>query len=210
MSIPPYRFASLAIAVATFAMFLILGRAVDHAPDPGWIMIYEIGWVNHSTLIAWWFTCCGYPYVLVPVCLISIVIAIRYPQWRSRVTFAIVSLLIAWQGTDAWQHFFWAPAPFGLGTQARDVVLVPELAYGDSDGLLSLACGLCRPECSAGQSLVCLRHRSARTRDHVVEAGPRSALPDRYRWGILWGSTIVAALAACWPTTSLRGERLRL
>jgi undecaprenyl-diphosphatase len=187
-------------------MFLILGRAVDHAPDPGWIMIYEIGWVNHSTLIAWWFTCCGYPYVLVPVCLISIVIAIRYPQWRSRVTFAIVSLLIAWQGTDAWQHFFGRP-------RRLDWVLKHETSFSYPSSHTAIA--------TAFYFLLAVFVARSALPGRAWFASAIAALALGIMWsrldlgahyltdivgGILWGSTIVAALAACWPTNVFEGR----
>src|SRR5580658_70599 len=106
MSMLGYRFANLAIAVVTFALFLMLGNAVDHLPDPGWLMQAEIQWVNHGTLIAWWITWFGWIDILLPLAIVLVVIAIVFPAWRPRVAFAILALLIAWRGTDAWQHFF--------------------------------------------------------------------------------------------------------
>jgi membrane-associated phospholipid phosphatase len=88
---------------------LLLGRHVTHAGEPEALLGLEHAWLDHSSLIAWWFTWMGYAYVLVPACLALIVVAWRYPPWRSRVAFGIFVLLAAWLGADFFQHFFARP-----------------------------------------------------------------------------------------------------
>ena len=171
----------LAVAVVAFALFLILGRAVDHAPDPGWMMFAEMQWVNHSTLIAWWLTWFGWIDILLPLAIVLIVIAIRFPAWRSRVTFAIVVVTDRVAGHRPLSTSLCAPAPVGLGGEARDGVFVSKLAHRNCDGLLSTAGGLRRAERSARQSLAGAGAGAARAGDHVVAAGPWGALPDRCR-----------------------------
>lgn len=103
------RVALLAISLGSFSLFLNIGISVDHAPDPGWLMQWEIQWVNQATMFAWMITWFGFLQVLLPIGALLTVGAIAVSAWRSRLTFAILSLLIAWRGTDAWQHFFARP-----------------------------------------------------------------------------------------------------
>jgi undecaprenyl-diphosphatase len=206
MSIPRYRFASLAIAVANFAIFLILGRAVDHAPDPGWIMFAEMEWVNHSTLIAWWLTWFGWIDILLPLAIVLIVIAIRFPAWRSRVIFAIVSLLIAWQGTDLFQHLFARP-------RRLDWVVKHETAFSYPSSHTAIA--------TAFYLLLAVFAARSTLRARAWLATALALLALGIMWsrldlgahyltdivgGVLWGVAIVAALAACWPTNVFEGR----
>jgi undecaprenyl-diphosphatase len=206
MSIRRYRFASLAIAAATFAMFLLLGRAVDRAPDPGWMMIHEIGWVNHSTLIAWWITWFGYFDVLLPIGVALAIVAIVVPAWRSRMIFAIFSLLIAWQGTDAWQHFFARP-------RRLDWVIKHEtsFSYPSSHTAIATAFYLLLAVFVARSALPGRAWIAATIGALAIAImWSRLALGAHYltdiAGGVLWGATIVAALAACWPTNVFEGR----
>jgi membrane-associated phospholipid phosphatase len=206
MSLQRYRFAGLAIAVALFAAFLVLGRAVDHAPDPGWLMFAETQWVNHATLVAWWITWFGFFQVLLPIAVALAIVAIAAPAWRSRLTFAIVSLLIAWRGTDAWQHFFARP-------RRLDWVVKHETAfsYPSSHTAIAVAFYLV---------LACFVARSTLPGRAWI-AGAIAVLAVAIMWsrlalgahyltdiagGVLWGATIVATLAACWPTNVFEGR----
>ncbi|MGD0969685.1 MAG: phosphatase PAP2 family protein [Candidatus Aquilonibacter sp.] len=204
MSIQPYRFASLAIALAAFALFLLLGRAVDHAPDPGWMMIHEIGWVNHATLIAWWITWFGFFQALLPIGVALAIVAIVVPAWRSRLTFAIVSLLIAWRGTDAWQHFFARP-------RRLDWVIKHETAfsYPSSHTAIAVAFYLVLAYFVARSTLPGRVWIAAAIGVLAVAImWSRLALGAHYltdiAGGALWGTAIVATLAACWPTNVSR------
>ncbi len=209
MSIERYRFASLAIAVVAFALFLVLGYTIDHLPDPGWLMQEEIQWVNHATLIAWWITWFGWIDILLPLAIVLVVIAVIFPAWRSRVTFAILSLLIAWRGTDAWQHFFARP-------RRLDWVVKHETAFSYPSSHTAIAVAFY-------VVLACFVARSALPGRAWMAAAiavlavaimwSRLALGAHYltdiAGGVLWGGTIVAALITCWPPMSLRGGRGR-
>ncbi|MGC2129270.1 MAG: phosphatase PAP2 family protein [Candidatus Aquilonibacter sp.] len=212
MSIPHYRFASLAIAVVLFAVFLMLGRAVDHAPDPGWLMFAEMQWVNHSTLIAWWLTWFGWIDILLPLAILLIAIAIRFPAWRSRVIFAIVSLLIAWQGTDLFQHLFARP-------RRLDWVVKHETAFSYPSSHTAIATGFyLLLAVFVARSTV---RGAAPLPGRAWFASAIAALALGIMWsrldlgahyltdvvgGVLWGGAIVAALAACWPTNVFEGR----
>ncbi len=206
MSIQPLRFAGLVTALAAFALFLVLGRAVDHAPDPGWQMIHEVGWVNHATLIAWWITWFGFFQMLLPIGIALAIVATAVPAWRSRLTFAILSLLIAWRGTDAWQHFFARP-------RRLDWVIKHEtsFSYPSSHTAIAVAFYLVLAVFIARSTLPGRAWiASAIGVLALAIMWSRLALGAHYLTdivgGALWGGTIVAALVACWPTNVFEGR----
>ena len=200
----PYRFASLAIAAVAFALFLMLGQGVDHAPDPGWLMLGEAQWVNHGTLLAWWITWFGFFQVLFPLAVALAIVAVVVPAWRSRLAFAILSLLIAWRGTDAWQHFFARP-------RRLDWVVKHEtsFSYPSSHTAIAVAFYLVLAYFIARSTLP--GRGWIGTAIGVLALAimwSRLALGAHYltdiAGGVLWGATIVTGLAACWPTNVLR------
>ena len=97
------------VAAAAFALFLALGFALGRAPDPSPLLTWEVTLQNHSTLVAWWLTWACYVQVLVPLALVSLIVAWRVPAWRSRAIFAVVMLLLCWRGADLFQHLFMRP-----------------------------------------------------------------------------------------------------
>jgi membrane-associated phospholipid phosphatase len=103
------RIAAAVSAIVAIALFLFLGYHVTRHGEPGALVSIEAAMLNHGTLIAWWFTWMGYVYVLVPVSLALCLMAYRLPQWRGRVAFGIVVLLLCWLGADFFQHFFARP-----------------------------------------------------------------------------------------------------
>ena len=166
----------------------------------------EIQWVNHATLLAWWITWFGFFQVLLPVGVATAIIAIAVPAWRSRLTFAILSLLIAWRGTDAWQHFFARP-------RRSDWVIKHELSfsYPSSHATIAiafyivLAIFVARGALPGRAWLAPLLALLA-----LAIMWSRLALGAHYLTdivgGVLWGCTIVATLAACWPTNVFEGR----
>jgi membrane-associated phospholipid phosphatase len=202
----PRRLALLGIALGCFALFLAIGISVDHAPDPGWLMQWEIQWVNHATLFAWAITWFGFFQVLLPLAIVLTIAAIAVPPWRSRIAFAILSLLIAWRGTDAWQHLFARP-------RRPDWVIKHELSfsYPSSHTTIAVAFYLV---------LAIFVARSALPGRAWI-APLLAVLPVAIMWsrlalgahyltdiagGILWGGTIAAALGAVWPTNVFEGR----
>ncbi|MEO9169741.1 MAG: phosphatase PAP2 family protein [Candidatus Baltobacteraceae bacterium] len=103
-------------------------------PDPGWLLTREASWVNHSTLVAWWFTFLGYAYALGPMCVVLLVLAWRFPQWRWRILFSVVMLVASWQSADFFQHFFARP-------RRLDWVVRHETAYGFPSSHAAIATG---------------------------------------------------------------------
>ena len=103
------RYAAAAIAVVAFACFFFLGRFVTQYGEPAGLLDLERAMVDHSSLVAWWLTWSGYAYVLGPLCLALIAVAVASPRCRWRVAFSIVVLLLCWQGADFFQHFFARP-----------------------------------------------------------------------------------------------------
>jgi len=168
--------------------------------------MYEIGWVNHSTLIAWWLTWFGWIDILLPLAIALAVIAIRFPAWRSRMIFAIVSLLLAWQGTDLFQHFFARP-------RRLDWIVKHETAFSYPSSHTAIA--------TAFYLLLAVFVARSPLPGRAWFVSAIAALALGVMWsrldlgahyltdivgGILWGGTIVAALAACWPTNVFEGR----
>lgn len=194
---------TLAIALAAFALFMLLGHAVDHRPDPDWLLTIEASWVNHSTLIAWWFTWLGYAYVLVPCCIVLIVIGVLFPAWRWRAVFAIVALLLAWQGADFFQHVFARP-------RRLDWVVRHETAFSYPSSHAAIATGFYmllgvfawQRTRIVGGALILLG---------LAIMWSRLALGAHYLTdllgGFLWGVTVVAALAAVIPINVFEGPK---
>jgi len=203
---PAQRAGALAAAIATFALFLTLGNIVDHAPDPGWLMFAETQWVNHATLLAWWITWFGFFQVLFPIGVLLAIFAIVLPAWRSRLAFAILSLLIAWRGTDAWQHFFARPRRLDWVVKHETSFSYPSSHTAIATAFyLVLACFVAR-SALPGRALIA----AAITVLAVAIMWSRLALGAHYLTdivgGVLWGSTIVAGLTACWPTKVFEGR----
>jgi membrane-associated phospholipid phosphatase len=202
----PSRAFGLGCAVIAFAAFLAVGYAVDHAPDPGWLMFAETQWVNHATMLAWAITWFGFFQVLLPLAVVLAIAAVTVPAWRSRLTFAILSLLIAWRGTDMWQRVFARP-------RRPDWVIKHELSfsYPSSHTTIALAFYLLLAIFVARSALpgrAWLAPLLALLALGIMWS--RLALGAHYltdiAGGVLWGVTIVAVLAACWPTNVFEGR----
>jgi undecaprenyl-diphosphatase len=103
------RMISAAAAVLAFAAFFALGFGVTHAGEPLGLVAWEHALVNHGTRVAWWLTNMCYPKVLIPLAVGLLIVAWRVPEWRVRVLFGIVLLLLCWRGADLFQHLFARP-----------------------------------------------------------------------------------------------------
>jgi undecaprenyl-diphosphatase len=193
-------------AAGAFALFIMLGNAVDHAPDPGWLMQWEIQWVNQAAMLAWVITWFGFFQVLAPLAILLAIVAVAVPSWRSRVVFAILSLLIAWRGTDAWQHFFARP-------RRQDWVIKHELSfsYPSSHTTIAVAFYLVVAIFIARSTLPGRAWiASALAVLAAAIMWSRLALGAHYltdiAGGILWGCAIVCTLASTWPTNVFEGR----
>jgi membrane-associated phospholipid phosphatase len=101
----------IGIALAAFAGFVALGRYVAEHGEPAVYVAWERALFNHSTLLAWWLTWACFPKFLIPICVLLLILAWRFPAWRSRVLWSIVSLLVSWRAADYFQHVFARPRP---------------------------------------------------------------------------------------------------
>lgn len=62
-----------------------------------------------AALTAWVLTWALYMYWLAPLCVLLLLFAWRYPQWRAAAVATTVSLLVTWLLSDAFQHFYHRP-----------------------------------------------------------------------------------------------------
>lgn len=99
----------VALAVAAFALFVALGLHVLHRGEPAALAAWQASLVNHSTLVAWWLTWTCYPYALLPIAIVLLLFAWRFPEWRTRIVVSVVVLLLCWRGADFFQHLFARP-----------------------------------------------------------------------------------------------------
>ncbi|HEY1977784.1 MAG TPA: phosphatase PAP2 family protein [Candidatus Baltobacteraceae bacterium] len=103
------RIGALINAIVAFAVFAWLGSYAARSGEPALFVGWESALLNHSTLVAWWLTWSCYVYVLGPVAVALIVVAVRVPSWRGRIAFSLVMLLLCWLGADLFQHLFARP-----------------------------------------------------------------------------------------------------
>jgi membrane-associated phospholipid phosphatase len=99
----------LAGAIVSFVLFLELGFFVTQHGEPAIFAGWERALLDHATLVAWWLTWACYPYVLVPIAVVLVVVAWRVPAWRTRIVLSLVLLVVCWQGADVFQHVFARP-----------------------------------------------------------------------------------------------------
>jgi membrane-associated phospholipid phosphatase len=116
------------------ALFAWLGFSVVRHGEPAVLVGIERALVNHSTLVAWWITWSCYIQVLVPLCLILLALAWRFPAWRARIFFSIVVLLLCWRGVDLLQHVFARP-------RRLDWVVKHETSYSYPSSHAAIATG---------------------------------------------------------------------
>lgn len=95
-----------AIGLVAFVCFILLGRTVVASGEPAVFVPWERAWFDHSTLVAWWLTWACYPKVLIPIGVILLILAWRFPAWRARLLLSIVSLLVSWRAADYFQRVF--------------------------------------------------------------------------------------------------------
>jgi membrane-associated phospholipid phosphatase len=102
------RAAIIALAAALACGFL--GSRVSEAP-PG--ALDRAGGVLAGELprLAFIFTTSCRWYVLVPLGIAAIVLAVVLPAWRARAAFSIVTTIVAWIGSDALKNLFGRSRP---------------------------------------------------------------------------------------------------
>jgi len=103
------RLAAAAIALLSFSLVLGLGWYVTAFGEPLWLLPFERAVVGRGAGAAWGVTQLCYPYVLGPLGIALLVVAWRFPEWRARVAFSLILLLLCWRGTDLLQHLYARP-----------------------------------------------------------------------------------------------------
>jgi membrane-associated phospholipid phosphatase len=103
------RIKALLVAIVAFACFVALGRYVFANGEPATLWAWEQSLVNHSTLLAWWLTWSCFPYVMIPIAVVLLIVAWAVPAWRVRIFFSVVMLVLCWRGADLFQHLFARP-----------------------------------------------------------------------------------------------------
>ena len=102
--------APLAVALVAAVLYAALGAAVSHAPPHG-IDVAGRALAGQAQHLALLFTRSCLWYVLVVLGIVAIAVAIRFPAWRARATFAIPTTLVTWQVSDALKILFRRPRP---------------------------------------------------------------------------------------------------
>jgi membrane-associated phospholipid phosphatase len=166
-------------AIVSAALFAWLGFSVTRYGEPAAFAGVERALVNHSTLVAWWITWSCYIQVLVPLCVVLLLIAWRFPEWRARILFSIVVLLLCWRGVDLLQHVFARP-------RRLDWVVKHETTYSYPSSHAAIATGFY----ALWAVMLATSELSRRTR--VIEAG----------------LLILLALAICWSRLALGAHYL--
>jgi undecaprenyl-diphosphatase len=100
----------LAVAVVAAILYVALGAAVSHVPPHG-IDLAGRAVAGQAQHLALWFTRSCLWYALVVLGLVAVGVAIRYPDWRPRVIYALPTTLITWQVSDAIKVAFRRPRP---------------------------------------------------------------------------------------------------
>ena len=104
-----YAIRAMIVMIVAAALFAVLGVQVIHFGEPAVLSAWEHSLVGHSTLIAWWLTWSCYVYAMLPIAVILLIVAWLAPEWRVRIIFSVVVLLLCWRGADLFQHVFARP-----------------------------------------------------------------------------------------------------
>jgi undecaprenyl-diphosphatase len=100
----------VALAALFAVLYALLGIAVSHRPPFG-IDVPARALAGEAPRLALLFTeSCWWP-ALVALAIVVILVAIRYPAWRPRVIYALVTTLVTWQLSDVLKNVFKRPRP---------------------------------------------------------------------------------------------------
>ena len=86
-----------------------LGYYVTKHPEPSAFASIALALRGHGTAIAWKFTEMGWGYVLAPLYVALVALAIFRPEWRVPALFAVTIGLICWGAATGFQAFFHRP-----------------------------------------------------------------------------------------------------
>lgn len=101
---------SLLIAALAGLLYAALGIAVSHRPPFG-IDVAGRALAGEAPRLALIFTESCWWEALLALGIIAVMVAIRYPAWRSRVVLAVLTTVITWQLSDVLKNVFKRPRP---------------------------------------------------------------------------------------------------
>lgn len=96
-------------AIVLFASFLSLGFYVTQHGEPAALWNFARAIHGDARGVAWFLTNLGFAYVLAPLWLLCLVVAIVSPRWRLPALFVVAVALACWGLTDYLQHYFARP-----------------------------------------------------------------------------------------------------
>ncbi len=204
------RAARVLVAAAFFAAFLLLGLGVHRFGEPPAIWAFDRAVVGHGAIVAWRVTQIARAFVLVPLAVALAVAAVLSREWRARIIFSLVMLLLAWRATDFFQRVFARP-------RRLDWVIYHERSFSYPSSHAAIAVAFFA--LWAWLLWADAAPRSRRAAAAIVAAlalalcWSRLALGAHYATdvagGALLGATLLAAGAAVWPgiTGEARKER---
>lgn len=99
----------VAVAFVLLAAFFGLGYYVTSHGEPHALAVFALQLRGRGTAVAWRFTEMGWGYVLAPLYVALIVLAIFRPEWRAPALFAVAIALICWGAASGFQHYFNRP-----------------------------------------------------------------------------------------------------
>jgi undecaprenyl-diphosphatase len=100
----------LAVAALAALLYTWLGAVVSYAPPAG-IDLAGRALAGEAPGLALVFTESCWWVALVALAVVAIGIAVRFPVWRPRVTYALMTTLVTWQVSDALKNVFRRPRP---------------------------------------------------------------------------------------------------
>lgn len=190
-----------------FAAFLALGLAVHRFGEPAPLWAFDRALVGRGTQTAWWITQAGRASVLVPVAVALVIAAIAARQWRGRIVFSLVLLVVAWRAADFFQHVFARP-------RRADWLVVHETSFSYPSSHAAIATAF-----FALWAWLLARHRNAGARLGsaaltvlaVAILWSRLALGAHYvtdvAGGVLLGAAVLFGGVAVWPEIAVAGRR---
>ena len=99
----------IGVAIVALAMSLALGVFVTRYGEPAPVMAFAKLLLGVHPHMAWAFTLCARPEVLLPLGIALIIAASVFRAWRGRIAFSLVSLLLSWRFDALLQHAFKRP-----------------------------------------------------------------------------------------------------
>ena len=122
----------LAIFVVAVALYAWLGAAVSHAA-PGGIDLAGRALAGEAPRAALVFTESCWWIVLVSLAIVAIALGVRFPAWRPRVIYAVVTTVVTWQVSDALKNVFRRPRP-----EYWRLIHEPSFSYSSGHAMFAL------------------------------------------------------------------------